>query len=60
MIYVGRYSTYLSNYDSNLDCFVNHSCSVAKVWDKNTAGGLYNLLDEDMFGELVLDRGFFD
>ena len=60
LIQTGRYGVYLRDYNSNLDHHSNGSRSIAKVWDVNTCGGLYNLLDEDSFGELILDRGFFD
>lgn len=60
MAQTGRYGVDLNDYDSNLDHHFNGTISIAKVWDVNTCGGLYNLLNEESFGELILDRGFFD
>lgn len=56
----GVYGVDLNDLDSNLDHHFNDTTSIAKVWDVNTCGGLYNLLNGDLFGELILDRGFFD
>lgn len=60
MAQTGVYGVNLNDYDSNLDHHFSGTISIAKVWDVNTCGGLYNMLNEDLFGELILDRGFFD